>query len=462
MSMVFAGYMTPEQVRLSWTNKTDEMRITWVIYSPISNYLYYREILCENRNDDLSDDKDDSKKSSNSKFKSVRSTVYSFHQGSSILPKVQYIHSAVIKVRNECVYEYYAGSWIGWTPKNHFSGRTPSDSDLRYTDIIIVADWGGGSQGQYTKNTLENQLKLNKFDAILHAGDFAYDLDGLDGLVGDSWLKMVEPLTSKLPFMTLPGNHENFQNSSHYKNRFIMPYNEANEGSGYFYSFNLGRAHYVMINTEIYLDGKFYNEAKTQTNWLRKDLKKASKQRKDRPFIIVLTHRNLYCSIDWTKPLKKNEDCAVSAAAIRMHLEKLLNDYHVDLFMQAHVHQYERTLPISFGVPSLTDCTDKECQETCKKKVKCKNQCKEKEDCMKKCFNICRNPKAPIYVTNGNAGNNEGHNDPLSTTRENWSVVNIDRYGYGRLIVYNESHLYYEQYNSKSAWVIDKFWIIKE
>ena len=107
----------------------------------------------------------------------------------------------------------------------------------------------------------------------------AEDFDHFDGLVGDSWLRMIEPLTSTLPYKTLPGNHENWDNCS--KKRFIKPYNEADQGTGYFYSFSLGRAHYVMINTELYLDGGLHNKALTQTNWLRKDLEPTAIEKND-------------------------------------------------------------------------------------------------------------------------------------------------------------------------------------
>lgn len=418
--LINAGYVTPEQLRLSFTNQTGEMRVTWVVYTPITSYLYYQAILCN---------------SSQSDWQSIESSYYSFDQG-TVLVKLQYIHSAVIQVDPGCIYQYYAGSWLGWSPIYQFSGRTPDDNDLDPTDFIIVADWGGGSQGKSTKELLLKQMRLMKFDAVLHAGDFAYDLDEFDGLVGDSWLNMIQPVSSKLPYMTLPGNHENFQNSSHYKNRFIMPYNEANQGTGFFYSFNMGRTHYVMIDTEIYLDDDSYAECMTQTNWLRKDLKRANEEREKRPWIVMLTHRNMYCSVDWVKPFKKNGDCGADAMGIRKNLEEIVYENKVDLFLQAHVHQYERNSPI-YKNQSVSLMNDESLQH------------------------VFVNPQAPIYITNGNAGNIEGHNDPVSSTPQKWSLFRTEDYGYGRLVVYNQTHLYYEQYSSMTQSTIDYLWIIK-
>jgi hypothetical protein len=52
--------------------------------------------------------------------------------------------------------------------------------------------------------------------------------------------------------MTIPGNHEDYQNTTHYSARYIMPENDANEGLPLFYSFNLGHAHYILFDTEVY------------------------------------------------------------------------------------------------------------------------------------------------------------------------------------------------------------------
>ena len=51
-----------------------------------------------------------------------------------------------------------------------------------------------------------------------------------------------------------------------------MPINDANEGTSKFYSFNLGPAHYIVLDTDIYLHEEYAEAALTQTNWLRQDL----------------------------------------------------------------------------------------------------------------------------------------------------------------------------------------------
>ena len=72
------------------------------------------------------------------------------------------------------------------------------------------------------------------------------------------------------------------------------------------------------------------------------------------------------------------------------------------------------------------------------------------------------NPKAPIYVGTGNAGNNHGHNDEASPDPALWSAYLTNDYGYGRFTVFNKTHMYYEQFSSINKQLIDYIWIFKD
>ena len=60
------------------------------------------------------------------------------------------------------------------------------------------------------------------------------------------------------------------RNFTHYKQRFSMP----GDTQGMFYSFNLGLAHFVVINTEAYYFPTYgTDQIQTQYNWLKEDLR---------------------------------------------------------------------------------------------------------------------------------------------------------------------------------------------
>lgn len=423
-SIVYAGYLYPEQIHLSWTENEGEMRAMWVTYWPVSSVISYRPILCGGI-------------SSPTKWINVQGSSISFNEGQTIT-RIQYIHTGVISGLNEnCYYEYSVGDGLFWSDIYVFSGRTPDYSapyNTKEVEMIIIGDWGTRHNGVYTKRLLLEESKIRDFDGILHVGDFAYDLHSLDGRVGDKWLNLVEPIAASFAYMTLPGNHEGHQNFTHYKTRFNMPLNEANNGTSYFYSFDMGPAHFVMMNTEVYFSSSNVT-AITQMNWLLDDLKKANNNRELRPWLIVLSHHPLYCSVNWELPLLQNNgDCGHNAVMLQEQLDDVLYQNGVDIYFQAHVHNYEREAAIykNLTVPSEFDGP-----------------------------NIHIGPKAPIYITNGNAGNYEGHNDPTSPTPQDWAQFWSNDYGYGRLIVYNNTHLYYEQYSSPDVSCMDHVWVIK-
>jgi len=83
-------------------------------------------------------------------------------------------------------------------------------------------------------------------------GDMAYNLSTSDGQDGNDFLKMIEPIATQFAYMTVPGNHEGYENFTQYKNRLNMPSNGANNGTSYFYSLNIGRAHIIMYNSNAY------------------------------------------------------------------------------------------------------------------------------------------------------------------------------------------------------------------
>jgi hypothetical protein len=413
----------PEQLRLSWTENEGEVRVTWVTYTGTDSWLKYRPLLCDLVSQETR----------------VEGSYKIFNEGTYNVPRVQFIHTAVMnQLSPECYYEYSVGSSQVMSSKHIISGRTP-DNSAPYDDIhnpvtlVLIGDLGADENAQPTIDLLNDQALLRNFDAILHLGDFAYNLYGNWGETGDLYFRMLEPLISNYPYMTLPGNHEDFLNYTHYKERFIMPLNDYNQGTGYFYSFNVGRAHIVMMNTEIYLEDDMEGPKQNQLNWLLEDLKKANEERDLRPWLLVMSHHPLYCSVDFRLD-EHNEDCWYSANILQAELDSLFYEYSVDMFFQAHVHYYERNTPIY------------------------KN---ETVPCDIEHLHTCVGAKAPIYITSGCAGNLKGHHDHVSSVPQLWSKYASNHFGYGKIVVHNQTHLYWEEYSAESKVILDYLWVVK-
>lgn len=65
-----------------------------------------------------------------------------------------------------------------------------------------------GNENAASLAFLQEEAQRSVYDAIIHVGDFAYDMDSEDALVGDQFMRQIEPLAAYLPYMVCPGNHE--------------------------------------------------------------------------------------------------------------------------------------------------------------------------------------------------------------------------------------------------------------
>ena len=130
-------------------------------------------------------------------------------------------------------------------------------------------------------------------DAIIHIGDFGYDLQSNNGLNGDTFLQRIESIATSIPYMTCPGNHEIQTNGetnaayfAHYRNRFTMPLSMNNNGLNMWYSFNFGLVHFIAFSSEVFFAASNDVQERMLT-WLKKDLEQANLNRKDVPWIVT-------------------------------------------------------------------------------------------------------------------------------------------------------------------------------
>lgn len=422
----------PSQIHLSYTQNPQEMRVTWSLYPfVIESNLHYREILCES--------------SERNKWKSLKPKSNRFRHGDMVY-EYQFIQTAVIPyLKHACYYEYKISNSVFTTQAYIFSGRTPySSSSFDYDDLnyqptlLIIGDMGVGNWSEPTRTLINKEAELGTFDAIVHLGDIAYDLDSKGGSVGNAYGKQIQDFTAIYPYMTLPGNHERAGNFTHYSNRYLMPENWASQNTSLYYSFNLGRAHFIFYNTELF----FYGEVQQQDlmiQWLIEDLTEANQNREDIPWIVVMSHKPLYCSTDpkysWDDSDHSNNiNCYKQSKFTRSKVEEIFYSHKVDLIISAHVHNYERDSAIyqNRTFPS------------------------EYED-----FHTHHNPTAPVHILSGIAGNDHGY-ESLPDSKQEWFKYGSIVYGYGKLTVLNSTHIYWEQNDVIKEEMIDYVWISKD
>ena len=125
-------------------------------------------------------------------------------------------HSEMNNLLPNTKYSYSVGSdSYGWSvPINFETWGLTSGVNTKFS-TAIYGDFGlTNSQSLYQLQ--QYQLKDN-YQMVLHIGDMAYNLDTNDGQVGDDFSNKIQPIASKVPYMTCPGNHESPNNFLHYK-----------------------------------------------------------------------------------------------------------------------------------------------------------------------------------------------------------------------------------------------------
>uniref|UniRef100_A0A2C9K5Q5 Purple acid phosphatase n=1 Tax=Biomphalaria glabrata TaxID=6526 RepID=A0A2C9K5Q5_BIOGL len=305
-----------------------------------------------------------------------------------------------------------------------FYFQVPPEGKDWSPDFLIFGDLGIHAD---TINFLVNEALSGHYTALIHAGDLAYDMKDKEGLVGDYFMKEIEPMAAYIPYLTCPGNHEiDFGTFSHYRNRFSMPNTDwPIPIDKMWYSIDIGPVHVISYSSEVF----FTNSGKhieAQRRWLIENLRNANNNRKTTPWIIAFGHRPLYCST------KINDDCSLLSSEVRNGLEDIFTLLGVDLIIQAHEHNYERLWPLyQWNVLNYSYV----------------------------------NPDVPVQIITGAAGSIEGIDNFESYYHPNWSAFRLDSNAfnsYGRLLVVNHSHLFWEQRSINNHTTLDSIWIVKE
>ncbi|KAG4914636.1 hypothetical protein GLYMA_19G026600v4 [Glycine max] len=274
-------------------------------------------------------------------------------------------------------YYYKCGdSSIPAMSQEHYFETFPKPSPNNYpARIAVIGDLGLTSN---STSTIDH-LNYNDPSMILMVGDLTYANQYLTtGGKGascyscafpdapiretyqprwDGWGRFMEPLTSEIPMMVIEGNHEIEPQAGgitfkSYLTRFAVPAEESGSKSNFYYSFDAGGIHFIMLGA--YVD---YNSTGAQFAWLKKDLQ--SVDRSVTPWLVAAWHSPWYNS--YASHYQEFE-------CMRLEMEELLFRYRVDIVFDGHVHAYER---------------------------------------MNRVFNYTLDPCGPVYITVGDGGNIE-------------------------------------------------------
>ncbi|MFF8472765.1 fibronectin type III domain-containing protein [Streptomyces sp. NPDC015414] len=267
-----------------------------------------------------------------------------------------YLHAKLTHLRPGRTY-YYGVGHDGFDPAEpHLLGTlgTFTTAPAHKVPFTFTAF---GDEGVGYHGLANNALILGQNPAFhLHAGDIAYGDPagqgktgdtGFDSRTWDQFLHQTESVAKQVPWMPAYGNHdmEAWYSPNGYGGedaRWTLPDNGPDrENLPGVYSFVYGNTAVISLDAN---DVSFEIPANlgisggTQTAWLEKQLRKYRAAR-DVDFVVVFFHHCAYCT----------STAHASEGGVRQEWVPLFEKYTVDLVINGHNHQYERTDVIKGG-----------------------------------------------------------------------------------------------------------------
>lgn len=213
------------------------------------------------------------------------------------------------------------------------SSSAPSVFGEPYVNIAAAGDWGCTGN---TQDTVKNVQKQNP-NLLLALGDYSY------ANTPGCWFDTIRPVGSITKVGI--GNHEveNAALLSSFLNNFEL--------TRQYYSYNVGNVHVLTMATE-----ETFTKGSQQYNFVLGDLQAASSDPNIK-WTIVNLHVPLYAS-----PNTCGDSGCAGDKDLRETYHPLFDKYGVDLVLAGHVHNYQRSYPMTYNSqnpsdPKVTSCS---------------------------------------------------------------------------------------------------------
>ncbi|TWF35800.1 purple acid phosphatase-like protein [Chitinophaga polysaccharea] len=231
--------------------------------------------------------------------------------------------------------------------------------------IAALGDCGDNSINQrQVKEQLVKYLGNNHLDAWILLGDNAYP-DGTDAEYQTKFFNVYkDDLLKKYPLFPAPGNHDyhdtdlsaKYAQETHqttYYQNFTMPSEGESGGipshSSSFYSFDIGNIHFLSLDSYGKEDSAYrlYDTLGPQVRWIKEDLA----ANKNKAWVVAYWHHPPYTMGS------HNSDEEDELIHIRQNFIQVLERNGVDLVLNGHSHDYERSRLIQghYGMANTFD-----------------------------------------------------------------------------------------------------------
>ncbi len=210
--------------------------------------------------------------------------------------------------------------------------------------ILAFGDSGWGSPSQIR---LARLMPQEPADLIVHTGDIVYE-NGSDEDFTLRHFRAYQDLLAEVPFFPTPGNHDlRADGEGPYRRAFEWP-NPVPDAL--YYSFRWADIQFLVLDTtsETGEGDELRAGSGEQLSWLTEQLDRGQRDPNVR-WLVVTMHHPLFSGATGLSGHGSDKD-------LRRVLGPLFERYGVDLVLAGHDHHYERTLPLSDGLPVDAGC----------------------------------------------------------------------------------------------------------
>lgn len=240
-----------------------------------------------------------------------------------------------------------------------------------YFKALIFPDSQCGSSYETWRSLAQNAARRQPDSAFyVNMGDLVDN--GEDRYQWQSWFSALDGISEQWPLVPLLGNHETYTLDWQVRQPlawlayFSVPGNGSQQFPGRYYSFDYGEVHFAVLDTQwSEIDPLQPGLLEEQCRWLHQDMA-ASRQK----WKLVLMHKDILNYDDWGGSEPDDIIDPVGRA-----LMPLFDELGIDLVLTAHLHTYRRRCHIK---------------------------------------NFQPDPKGPLYICTGVAGNVRYYDIPAS------------------------------------------------
>ncbi len=240
----------------------------------------------------------------------------------------------------------YAASLAGLLPDTAYEYRLVSETSASdwhplHTagedsfQCLIFPDSQSNDYSDWERVAQEAAKRNPEAAFFINMGDIVDN--GEDHTQWQAWFHAVENIMDSIPFVPVMGNHETYDQNWNvrlpeaYLRYFVVPENGSRDFARYYYSFDYGAVHFIVLNsqweeTEDFKPGLM----EEQMEWFREDVRKSKKKWK-----IVLIHRDVLQYRIHNRPERQEGISDVGEVFM-----PLFEELGIDIVFTAHLHTY--------------------------------------------------------------------------------------------------------------------------